>query len=237
MTNSYKTCKNTKKLLLSAKKTYLCPQQFNKSIIQQINNMKKGGLIIILVILGAMALWGVRVYNNLVSKQETVEQAVGDVQAAYQKRADQIPNVAATAKQYSDYEGEAFKNIVEARAKATSTTLDLSNIDEQQLANYQKVQDELMKTMRSNLNVIVERYPDLKANTLYLNLQDNIESCENQIANARKVFNEKAKEYNQCLRRFPNNLIAGMFNFDKMPYFQASEGAEVAPNVKDLFNE
>lgn len=199
--------------------------------------MKKGGIIIILVLLGLCALWGVRIYNNLVAKQETVEQAVGDVQAAYQKRADQIPNVAATAKQYSDYEGEAFENIVEARAKATATTLDMSNMTEQQLANYQKTQDELMKTMRANLNVIVERYPDLKANTLYLNLQESIESCENQIANARREFNDKAKEFNQYLRRFPNNIVAGLFNFDKMPYFQASEGAEEAPNVKELFNE
>jgi len=200
--------------------------------------MKKlSGIIIILVLLGAIVLWGVGVYNRLVSKQETVEQAVGDVQAAYQKRADQIPNVAATAKQYSDYEGDAFKNIVEARAKATSTTLDMSNMTDEQLANYQKVQDELMNTMRANLNVIVERYPDLKANTLYMNLQNSIESCENEIANARRNFNEKAKDYNQTLRRFPANLIAGMFNFDKMPYFQAAEGAEQAPNVKDLFNE
>lgn len=189
------------------------------------------------MILGLFVLWGVRIYNNLVSKQETVEQAVGDVNAAYQKRADQIPNVAATAKQYSDYEGEAFKNIVEARAKATATTLNMENMTDEQLAAFQKTQDELMKTMRANLNVIVERYPDLKANTLYLNLQDNIESCENQIANARRVFNEKAKDFNQYLRRFPNTLIASMFNFEKMPYFQASEGAEVAPNVKDLFNE
>ena len=198
--------------------------------------MKKGGLIILLL-LGALAIWGVRVYNNLVAKQETVEQAVGDVQAAYQKRADQIPNVAATAKQYSDYESEAFTNIVEARAKATATTIDMSNLDEQQLANYQKVQDELMNTMRANLNVIVERYPDLKANTLYLNLQESIESCENQIANARRNFNDMAQDFNQYLRRFPNNIIANFGNFDKMPYFQASEGAEKAPDVKELFND
>lgn len=200
--------------------------------------MKKlSGLIIFLVIVGGIVLWGIRVYNNLIAKQETVQQAVGDINAAYQKRADQIPNVAATAKQYSDYESEAFKNIVEARAQATATNLDMSNMSEQQLANFQKTQDELMKTMRANLNVIVERYPDLKANTLYLNLQENIESCENQISNARRIFNEKAQDFNQYLRRFPNNIIAGFGNFEKMPYFQASEGAETAPNVKELFNE
>lgn len=198
--------------------------------------MKKGG-IIILVVLALLALWGIRIYNSLVSKQETVEQAIGDVQAAYQKRADQIPNVAATAKQYSDYEIEAYTNIVEARAKATATTIDMSNLNDEQLANYQKVQDELMSTMRANLNVIVERYPDLKAGDLYLNLQTNIESCENTIANARRNFNEKAKDFNQYLRRFPNNLVASFGSFEKMPYFQASEGAETAPDVKALFEE
>ena len=198
--------------------------------------MKKGGLII-LVLIGLFVWWGIRIYNNLVSKQETVEQAVGDVQAAYQKRADQIPNVAATAKQYSDYESEAFTKIVEARAKATATTIDVSNLTDQQLANYQKIQDELMSTMRANLNVIVERYPELKANELYLNLQSSIESCENLIANARRNFNDKAKDYNQYLRRFPNTFIANMYGFDKMPYFQASEGAQNAPDVKALFND
>ena len=201
--------------------------------------MKKGGivLIVLLLLIGLLVLWGVRVYNNLVSKQETVEQAVGDVQAAYQKRADQIPNVAATAKQYSDYEEEALTKIVEARSQAQNTTLDMSNLTDQQLANFQKTQDELMKTMRANLNVIVDRYPDLKASSLYVNLQDNIESCENQIANARKNFNDKAKDFNQYLRRFPNNIVAGMYDFDKMPYFQASEGAETAPDVKELFKD
>ena len=198
--------------------------------------MKKGGLIL-LVLVGLLAFWGVRIYNQLVAKQETVEQAVGDVQAAYQKRADQIPNVAATAKQYSDYESEAYSNIVEARAKATATTIDMSKLDEQQLANYQKIQDELMNTMRANLNVIVERYPDLKANTLYLNLQESIESCENLIANARRNFNDKAKDYNQYLRRFPNNIVAGIGGFEKMPYFQASEGAQDAPDVNELFKD
>lgn len=198
--------------------------------------MKKGG-IIILAVLALLVVWGIGIYNKLVTKQETVEQAIGDVQAAYQKRADQIPNVAATAKQYSDYESEAYTNIVEARAKATATTIDMSKLDEQQLANYQKMQDELMSTMRANLNVIVERYPDLKANELYINLQESIESCENLIANARRVFNEKAKDFNQFLRRFPNNIVAGFGDFEKMPYFQASEGAQNAPDVKRLFNE
>ena len=195
--------------------------------------MKGGRLLFLIIIVGAI-LWGVSAYNKLVAKQETVEQAVGDVQAAYQKRADQIPNVAVTAKKYADYEIEAYTNIVEARAKATATTIDLSSLDDKQLANYQKVQDELMKTMRANLNVIVERYPDLKASTLYLNLQSSIESCENLIATERRNFNDKAKDYNQFLRRFPNNLIASLFHFEKMPYFQASEGAENAPDVKSF---
>ena len=91
--------------------------------------------------------------------------------------------------------------------------------------------------MRANLNVIVERYPDLKANELYINLQESIESCENLIANARRNFNDRAQDYNQYLRRFPNVIIANMYDFEKMPYFQASENAQEAPNVKELFNE
>lgn len=198
--------------------------------------MKKGG-IILLVLIALSVLWGVGIYNKLITKQETVEQAVGDVQAAYQKRADQIPNVAATAKQYSDYENEALTNIIEARAKATATTIDMSKLNADELSHYQTVQDELMNTMRANLNVIVERYPDLKANELYLNLQESIESCENLIANARRIFNEKAKDFNQFLRRFPNNLIARFGDFEKMPYFEATEGAQNAPDVKELFND
>ena len=196
--------------------------------------MKKG-LIVIIAIVVLAVLWGMRVYNGLVSAQETVEQAVGNVQTAYQQRADLIPNLVATVKNYAEYEAGTLTAVVEARAKATSVTLDASNLTEESLKAFQAAQDEMSGAL-SRLLVTVEQYPDLKANQNYLDLQSKLESCENTIANARRQFNETAKAYNIYLRRFPNNLIAGMFNFDKMPYFEASEAAQDAPNVGDLFN-
>ena len=196
--------------------------------------MKKG-LIVIIAIVVLAVLWGMRVYNGLVSAQETVEQAVGNVQTAYQQRADLIPNLVATVKNYAEYEAGTLTAVVEARAKATSVTLDASNLTEENLKAFQAAQDEMSGAL-SRLLVTVEQYPDLKANQNYLDLQSKLESCENTIANARRQFNETAKAYNIYLRRFPNNLIAGMFNFDKMPYFEAPEAAQDAPNVGDLFN-
>lgn len=197
--------------------------------------MKKGIILILaLVILGVM--WGVGIYNNLVSKQETVEKAVGNVQTAYQKRADLIPNLVATVKNYAEYEQETLTAVVEARAKATATTLDANNLTEENMKAFQAAQDQMSSAL-SRLLVTVEKYPDLKANQNYLDLQSQLESCENTIANARREFNETAKVYNTYLRKFPNNIIAGMFNFDKKPYFEASEGAQEAPNVGDLFGE
>lgn len=197
--------------------------------------MKKGIILFLaLVILGVM--WGVGIYNNLVSKQETVEKAVGNVQTAYQKRADLIPNLVATVKNYAEYEQETLTAVVEARAKATATTLDANNLTEENMKAFQAAQDQMSSAL-SRLLVTVEKYPDLKANQNYLDLQSQLESCENTIANARREFNETAKVYNTYLRKFPNNIIAGMFNFDKKPYFEASEGAQEAPNVGDLFGE
>ena len=179
--------------------------------------MKKG-LIVIVVLVVLAVIWGVGIYNGLVSKQETVETAVGNVQTAYQKRADLIPNLVATVKNYAEYEASTLEAVVEARAKATATTLDANNLTEESLKAFQAAQDQMSSAL-SRLLVTVEQYPDLKANQNYLDLQSQLEGCENNIANARREFNEKAKEYNTYLRRFPNSLIAGMFHFDKKPYF------------------
>jgi len=197
--------------------------------------MKKG-LILILALVALFVVWGVGIYNGLVSKQETVETAVGNVQTAYQKRADLIPNLVATVKNYAEYEASTLEAVVEARAKATATTLDANNLTEESLKAFQAAQDQMSSAL-SRLLVTVEQYPDLKANQNYLDLQSQLEGCENNIANARREFNEKAKEYNTYLRRFPNSLIAGMFHFDKKPYFEASEAAQEAPNVGDLFDK
>ena len=124
--------------------------------------------------------------------------------------------------------------VVEARAKATSVTLDASNLTEESLKTFQAAQDQMSSAL-SRLLVTVEQYPDLKANQNYLDLQSQLEGCENTIANARREFNETAREYNTAVRRFPASIIAGMFGFDKKPYFEASEAAQQAPDVKDLF--
>ena len=227
---SIQKCKITKFFYIFVADYFNTECLTKKSIV-----MKKGIILFLaLVILGVM--WGVGIYNNLVSKQETVEKAVGNVQTAYQKRADLIPNLVATVKNYAEYEQETLTAVVEARAKATATTLDANNLTEENMKAFQAAQDQMSSAL-SRLLVTVEKYPDLKANQNYLDLQSQLESCENTIANARREFNETAKVYNTYLRKFPNNIIAGMFNFDKKPYFEASEGAQEAPNVGDLFGE
>ena len=195
--------------------------------------MKKG-IIVIIGLLVLLVVWGLGIYNGLVSKQESVEKAVGNVQTAYQKRADLIPNIVATVKNYAEYEAGTLTAVVEARAKATSVTLDASNLTEESLKTFQAAQDQMSSAL-SRLLVTVEQYPDLKANQNYLDLQSQLEACENSIANARREFNETAREYNTAVRRFPASIIAGMFGFDKKPYFEASEAAQQAPDVKDLF--
>ena len=173
-------------------------------------------------------------YNTMVSKEEAVTSAVGNLQAVYQKRADLIPNLVATVKNYAEYEAGTLTAVVEARAKATSVTLDAENLTEENLKAFQAAQDEMSGTL-SRLLVTVEQYPDLKANQNYLDLQSQLEGCENSIANARRQFNEAVQDYNTFIRMFPTNLIAKLFGFDKKPYFEASEGAEKAPDVKELF--
>ena len=173
-------------------------------------------------------------YNTMVSKDEAVASAAGNLQTAYQKRADLIPNLVATVKNYAEYEAGTLTAVVEARAKATQVTLDAENLTEENLKAFQAAQDEMSGAL-SRLLVTVEQYPDLKANQNYLDLQSQLEGCENSISNARREFNEAVQSYNTFIRMFPTNLIAKVFGFHQKPYFEASEGAEKAPDVKDLF--
>ena len=192
-------------------------------------------LIVIAAIFALLATWGVRVYNKLVASQEAMQQSVGNVQNAYQRRADLIPNIVAAVKSYAEYEQSTLQAVTEARAKASSTTIDANNMTAGQLEAFQAAQAQMSSAL-SRLLVTVEKYPDLKASTNYLDLQSKLESCENSISNARMEFNKAAKAYNTLLRRFPNNIIAGLYNFEKIPYFEAiTEGAEVAPNVGEMF--
>lgn len=170
-------------------------------------------------------------YNSMVSKEEAVTAQWSQVENVYQRRADLIPNLVSTVKGYADFEQETLTAVVEARAKATSINVDPTKLDEQGIKNFQAAQDELSGAL-SRLMVVVEQYPDLKANQNFMDLQAQLEGTENRIAVERKKFNEAVQDYNTYIRKFPNNLIAGMFDFDKKAYFEADQGAEKAPKVE-----
>ena len=187
-------------------------------------------LIIILIIIGVILLWGWLTYNGLVGKQEAMTKAWGQVENVYQRRADLIPNLVAVVKNYTEYEQGTLIALTEARAKAAQATVNTENFDETEFANFESAQKELDNTL-NRLLVSIENYPDLKASENYLTLQAQLEGCENRIQTERERFNEAAKAYNQSVRRFPSNLLAKMFGFEKRPYFEATEGADKAPET------
>ena len=186
--------------------------------------------IILLIIIGVILLWGWSTYNGLVGKQETMTKAWGQVENVYQRRADLIPNLVAVVKNYTEYEQGTLIALTEARAKAAQATVNTENFDETEFANFESAQKEL-DNMLNRLLVSVENYPDLKASENYLTLQAQLEGCENRIQTERERFNEAAKAYNQSVRRFPSNLLAKMFGFEKRPYFEADQGADKAPET------
>jgi LemA protein len=196
--------------------------------------MKKKGIITIIVIVAVLLLlfiWVKNAYNGMVKKQEAVEAQWAQVENVYQRRADLIPNLVATVKGYAAHEQGTLTAVIEARAKATSITVDPSNITPEQLAEFQEAQDQLSGAL-SRLLVSIERYPDLKANENFLALQSQLEGTENRITVERQKFNDRAREYNQSIRMFPRNIIAGMFGFEKIGYFKAAAGSDVAPKVE-----
>lgn len=191
------------------------------------------GLITTLVIVGILfilILWVFGSYNGLVDKQEQVESDWSNVENQYQRRADLIPNLVSTVKGYAEFERETLTEVVEARSKATAVNVDPTNLTPEKLAQFQQAQDGLSSAL-SRLLVVVEKYPDLKANENFLNLQAQLEGTENRITVARNRFNETAKDYNASVRKFPAALIAGMFGFERKGYFEASAGSENAPKV------
>ena len=194
--------------------------------------MKKGciGLIVLGVIALALFGWVKGAYNGLVTDQESVETAWGNVENQYQRRADLIPNLVETVKGYAKHESETFENVINARANATKITIDPTNMTPEDLKKYQAAQGEVGSAL-SKLIAVAENYPDLKANQNFLELQSQLEGTENRITVARKDFNEAVKAYNTNRRTFPTNIIAGIFNFGEKPYFQAQEGADKAPKV------
>ena len=194
--------------------------------------MKKG--CIALIVLGVIALalfgWVKGAYNGLVSDQESVETAWGNVENVYQRRADLIPNLVETVKGYAKHEQETLEGVIEARANATKVTIDPTNMTAEDLKKYQEAQGDVTNAL-SRLIAVSESYPDLKANQNFLELQNQLEGTENRITVERNKFNEVAREYNTKRRTFPTNIIAGIFNFGEKPYFQAQEGADKAPKV------
>ena len=192
--------------------------------------MKKIG-VIIAIIVGLILIWGIGAYNGFVKKQEAMTTAWGQVENVYQRRADLVPNLVALVKNYAEYEQGTLIAVTEARAKkAAATTVDIENYTESDLKDFQTAQDELGSSL-NRLIVSVENYPGLKANEEYLTLQAQLAGCENRILTERQRFNEAAKAYNQSIRKFPGNLIANMFGFEKRPYFEADEGADKVPET------
>lgn len=169
-------------------------------------------------------------YNTMVTMEEQVAAAWSQVENQYQRRADLIPNLVNTVKGYADFEQETLTQVIEARAKATSINVDANELDPQQVQRFQEAQEQLSGAL-SRLLVTVERYPDLKANQNFLELQAQLEGTENRIATERMRYNEVVQEYNAYIRSFPQNLMAGWFDFERKGYFEAESGAEQAPTV------
>ena len=185
--------------------------------------------VVVILIIGYFMVKGK--YNTMVTQDETVNQTWSQVENVYQRRADLIPNLVNTVKGYAAHEKETLEGVVEARAKATSINVDANNLNAQSMQQFQQAQQGLTSAL-SKLMVVVERYPDLKANESFLQLQAQLEGTENRIAVERQRFNQSVETFNKNIRTFPNNLYAGMFGFEKKPYFEADDGAEVAPEVE-----
>ena len=187
--------------------------------------------IIILAAVAVVVLWGVTAYNGVISAEENVESKWGNVQNAYQRRADLIPNLVATVKGYAEHEKSTLEEVTNARTKATQMTVNVEDLTPEKLREFQKTQGEL-STALGRLIAITENYPDLKANQNFLELQAQLEGTENRINVERKNFNEAAQAYNTKIRRFPTSILASIFGFDKKPYFEAEPGSEKAPKVQ-----
>ncbi len=187
--------------------------------------------IIVAAVVAVLGFWGVGCYNEMVTQEENVETAWGDVQTYYQRRADLIPNLVNTVKGYAQHESATLQNVIEARAKATQITVDPANATPEQLAQYQEAQGQLSQAL-GRLMAVAEAYPDLKANTNFRDLQAQLEGTENRIAVARQNYNEAVKTFNTYVRRFPKNIVAAMCGFEKKAYFEADATAAQAPEVQ-----
>jgi len=199
--------------------------------------MKKSPITIIAVIgIGLiLVILSITSYNGLVNKDEAVSASWSQVENVYKRRADLIPNLVSTVKGYADFEKSTLIGVIEARSKATSVTVDPTNLNGENVQQFLKAQEGLSSAL-SRLMLVVERYPDLKANQNFMDLQQQLEKSENRITVERRNFIGDVKDYNMTIRRFPGRIFAGLFGFEKKDYFQAQEGDENAPNVGKMFN-
>lgn len=183
------------------------------------------GVVILILVGGSL-----QIYNGLVSQDESVTAAWGNIQSQYQRRADLIPNLVSTVKGYALHESETLEGVVEARAKATQLTVTADDLTEEKLQEIQAAQGELSQAL-GRLLAISENYPELKANENFSELQAQLEGTENRINECRQLYNEAVRTYNVKVRRFPSNIVAGMFGFEKKASFEASAGSETVPVV------
>ena len=191
----------------------------------------KNTIILIVGVVALIVFWFIGKYNGLVGKEENVNSKWAQVKVVYQRRADLIPDLVATVKDYAEHEQQVLTDVIEVRTKATSVNFNDDNMTEENIKAFQTAQDQLSGAL-SRLLVTVEKYPDLKANQNFMELQAQLEGTENRISVERKNFNEAVKDYNTSLRKFPTNIVANMFGFDKKAYFESEAGSEVAPKVE-----
>ncbi len=169
-------------------------------------------------------------YNRMIQLEENIDASWAQVENVYQRRADLIPNLVNTVKGYAEHEQETLQGVIEARSKATGMNLSPDQLNEENMQKFEQAQNQLSSAL-SRLMVVVERYPDLKANQNFRDLQAQLEGTENRIAVERRKFNEATRAYNTYIKQFPRNFIAGMFDFEPKPYFEADEGASEVPDV------
>lgn len=193
--------------------------------------MKNKGLWIILGIVAVVVIWAVSGYNSLVSNEENVGKAWANVESAYQRRSDLIPNLVNTVKGYAQHEQKTLQDVVEARSKATSIRVDASTSTPEQMQQWIEAQQEVGSAL-GRLIAISESYPTLRANENFLALQTQLEGTENRIKTERDRYNEAVKGFNVKIRRFPTNILASMFGFERREMFEAEAGAEIAPEVQ-----
>lgn len=189
--------------------------------------MKVGAIVVVvLMIVG----WLVSSYNSMVSNQEEVTTAWSNVEAAYQRRADMMPQLAKIVKSYAKHERETFEQVTKARNAATQIHLDAADLTPEKIKAFEQAQNQVTQAL-SRLIAVSERYPDLKASENYKSLMVQEEGTENRINEARRRYNESVQGYNLSIRRFSNNLLAGMYGFERMTKFEAAQGAEKAPDL------